>query len=133
MKPMTMSRLSTATVYPVLPAEDLDRAASFYGDTLGLEVGPQDPTMRGMYVYAGNGSRIFMYERGRAAAENTAATFVVDDLQATMDDLRDRGVRFEDYDLPYLKTSNGMAESESAWAAWFTDSEGNIVNLTQMK
>jgi predicted enzyme related to lactoylglutathione lyase len=129
MTPQTIGRLSTAAVHPVLPAEDIGRARSFYSDVLGLET---ELTPGGqLYVHAGGGTSIMMYERARTKAEHTVATFVVTDLKSTMSELRARGVRFEDYDMPGLKTVDGIAESSSELAAWFTDSEGNIINLAQ--
>jgi len=56
-----------------------------------------------------------------------------DNLEAEVDDLRGRGVVFEEYDLPGLKTENGIATSTAGKAAWFTDTEGNILNLFQRK
>jgi predicted enzyme related to lactoylglutathione lyase len=131
MTPVTIGRLSTATVHPVLPAEDIVRARSFYSDVLGLET---ELTPGGeLYVHAGGGTSIVIYERARTKAEHTAAAFVVEDLKSTMSELRERGVRFEEYDMPGLKTIDGVAESPGEWAAWFTDSEGNIINVAQMK
>ncbi len=94
------TRLSTAPAATTLPAEDLKRARSFYEEKLGLETEARDDMPEGFFVHAGKGSLIFLYERGRATAENTAVTFEVDDLEGTVSELRSRGVRFEDYDIP---------------------------------
>ena len=82
------TRLSTAPAATTLPAEDLKRARSFYEEKLGLEVEARENMPEGLFVHAGKGSLIFLYERGRATAENTAVTFEVDDLEATVSDLR---------------------------------------------
>jgi len=131
MTPITVSRLATSPAYAVLPAEDIHRAHRFYEETLGLEV--ESPSATELYVSAGSGTKFMIYERARTKAEHTVMTFLVDDLKAAMSDLVSRGVKFEEYDLPYLKTVGGIAESPTELAAWFTDTEGNIINLAQMK
>lgn len=126
----TMSGLAASNAYAVLPAEDISRARTFYGDTLGLPLedmpGPQ------FMIHAGGDSRILVYETSHTTAHNTAAVFLVDDLIATMSSLSSRGVCFEEYDMPGLKTVDGIAESPAGSSAWFTDSEGNIVSLTHL-
>jgi catechol 2,3-dioxygenase-like lactoylglutathione lyase family enzyme len=121
------TRLSTAPAATTLPAEDLKRARSFYEEKLGLETETRDDMPEGLFVHAGKGSLIFLYERGRATAENTALTFEVDDLEGTVSELRSRGVQFEEYDFPGLKTVNAIAKRDADQAAWFKDSEGNIL------
>jgi len=122
------TRLSTAPAATTLPAEDLKRARSFYEEKLGLETETRDDMPEGLFVRAGKGSLIFLYERGRATAENTAVTFEVDDLEGTVSELRSRGVRFEDYDSPNgPQTVDGIATRGADKAAWFKDSEGNIL------
>jgi catechol 2,3-dioxygenase-like lactoylglutathione lyase family enzyme len=121
------TRISTAPAATTLPAEDLKRARSFYEEKLGLETETRDDMPEGVFVHAGEGSLIFLYERGRATAENTAVTFEVDDLEGTVSELRSRGVEFEEYDFPGLKTVNAIARRDADQAAWFKDSEGNIL------
>jgi catechol 2,3-dioxygenase-like lactoylglutathione lyase family enzyme len=123
----TTTRLSTAQATTTLPAEDLKRARSFYEERLGLETELRDDMPEGLFVHAGKGSLIILYQRGRATAENTALTFEVDDLEATVSDLRAHGVELEEYDFPGLKTVGGIATREVDRAAWFKDSEGNIL------
>lgn len=127
----TTTRLATAPAYAVLPAEDIARAKSFYHDTLGLEV-ESVPTGE-FYVHAGQGTRILVYERARTVAEHTVLSFLVEDLHAVMDELRSRGVVFEEYDIPGLTTIGGIAESDYELGAWFTDPEGNIISIAQVK
>jgi catechol 2,3-dioxygenase-like lactoylglutathione lyase family enzyme len=119
--------LSTAQASTTLPAEDLKRARAFYEEKLGLETELRDDMPEGLFVHAGKGSLIVLYQRGRATAENTALTFEVDDLEATVSDLRSHGVKLEEYDFPGLKTEGGIATREADRAAWFKDSEGNIL------
>jgi len=127
-----MSRLTTAPAYGVLPAEDLSRARSFYHDTLGFEIA-EDMGPGQFIVHAGSGSKFLVYERARTRAEHTALSFIVDDLKAVVSDLRSRGVVFEEYDMPGLRTVDGIAEMGDGSGAWFTDPEGNIINIAQMK
>jgi catechol 2,3-dioxygenase-like lactoylglutathione lyase family enzyme len=121
------TRLSTAPAATTLPAEDLKRARSFYEEKLGLETETRDDMPEGLFVHAGKGSLIFLYERARTTADNTALTFEVDDLEGTVSELRSRGVQFEEYDFPGLKTVDAIAERDTDKAAWFKDSEGNIL------
>lgn len=130
MTPMTMSSLASGRAHPVLPAEDLSRARTFYHDTLGLEV--EDMPGGQFLVHAGGDSSVLVYETSHTTAHNTAAVFLVDDLPATMSDLRAHGVCFEDYDMPGLKTVDGMAETPGGSTAWFTDTEGNIIAVAHM-
>ena len=125
-----MTRLATAPVYAVLPAEDLERARGFYEDVLGLSV---DTTIGpgAFLASAGGGTKIMVYERARTVAEHTVAGFQVDDLDATMTELRGRGVIFEEYDLPGLRTENGIADMDGSRSAWLTDTEGNIIALSE--
>ena len=131
MTPMTVTSIASAHVYPVLPAEDLTRARSFYHDTLGFEVHDMPETHQFM-IRAGEGTGLVVYETGHTKAEHTVATLVVDDLVATMSELSSRGVKFEEYDLPNVKTVNGVADLGDEKSAWFTDSEGNIISLAHM-
>lgn len=124
--------LSNASVSPTLPALDLARARKFYKEKLGLkESGNQ---MEGGVTFeAGGGTKLFIYERPPVKVEHTLANFLVEDLQAEMAELRSRGVVFEEYDFPGLKTVNGVATWGKIKAAWFKDSEGNILGLTEVK
>jgi len=128
----TVTRLTTAPAYAVLPAEDLTRARSFYGGTLGLEI--LDSPMGGQFfIHAGLGTKVMVYERARTSAEHTALTFVVDDLKSVVSELRSLGVVFEEYSLPGITTVDGIAEMGDGYGAWFVDPEGNIINISQMK
>lgn len=132
MTPTTLSRVGAAQAYGVLPAENLARARAFYGDTLGFEIQEME-TSGSFLVAAGGGTRFLVYERARTTAEHTALTLLVDDLDSVVSDLRSRGVRFEDYDIPGLKTVEGIASMDGGGrSAWFTDPEGNIIAVTQM-
>jgi predicted enzyme related to lactoylglutathione lyase len=123
--------LSTAPVTAVLPAMDIARAKKFYTEKLGLkESSGQVPSDSAMFE-CGNGTSIFIYQRPPSKAEHTQASFEVKDIEAEMKELRDKGVEFEEYDFPGLKTENGIAKMDNYKSAWFKDSEGNILALGQ--
>lgn len=120
--------LSNFKLIATLPASDMARAKSFYADKLGLE-----PVEDGEYEawYETGGARFLLYMSGFAGTNQaTAAGFVVDDVEATVAELKGRGVAFEEYDFDELKTVDGIATTEDGTkAAWFKDSEGNIVSI----
>lgn len=122
--------LDKSMFYPTLPASDIERATRFYSDTLGFNLieGTGDP---GGVFYRIGDQVLFVYKTATARGGNTALSFVVDDLDAEMTVLRAKGVVFEDYDMPGLKTQNGVAEFDGMRAAWFKDSEDNILNISQ--
>ena len=126
--PKTATRISVAFAATTLPAADLKRARRFYEETLGFEVETRDDMPEDLFVHAGDASLIVVYDRGRGGdGDATNVTFEVDELEATVAELRSRGVTFEDYDFPGLKTVNGIAARDADKAAWFKDSEGNIL------
>jgi predicted enzyme related to lactoylglutathione lyase len=120
------TRLTNAPVTTMLPATDLERARGYYENTLGLRVEPGAASGE-LRVHAGQGTEIGIYERGPTKADHTAATFEVDDVRATVTDLRSHGVIFEEYGGPGPVTQDGIAERDGELAAWFKDSEGNIL------
>ena len=123
--------LASAPTYPVLAATDLDRARGWYSEKLGLEPAMD---MEGALIYRSGATMFMLYETPYAGtAKNTVAGWLVDDLDAVMSDLRSRGVRFEDYDLEGgPKTVDGVAtDPVGGRTAWFSDSEGNILSVTQ--
>ncbi|MFD1146396.1 VOC family protein [Saccharothrix hoggarensis] len=124
---LTATRTTT-----ILPVSDPDRAARFYGDQLGLRpLGRSDDGTRLFELGRGDALGLMPAEPG-AQTGHTVLSFEVDDLTAEIDELRRRGVRFEDYDLPDLKTVNHIAVFGSAKAAWFKDSEGNVLCLHEV-
>lgn len=129
--------LNKTRIDAVIPAVDMKRARRFYGDTLGLkEITPPDPEIaenNAMFT-VGDCTRFLVYKRPYASkAEHTIATFTVDNLEEAMDELKGRGVTFEQYDMPSLKTDRrGIAEADGMKAAWFKDPDGNILGLGEM-
>jgi catechol 2,3-dioxygenase-like lactoylglutathione lyase family enzyme len=122
--------IKNASLMPVLAVDDIDRATAFYRDKLGCEVERlEDDPSEGVVVRIGDG-RMFLYKTTFPRGENTVASIIVDDVEGTVGELRGRGVTFEEYDLPGLKTENGIATfGESMQAAWFKDSEGNTISI----
>lgn len=123
--------LSDAPIAPALPAADIERAKAYYREKLGFEPVEDDG---GELVYESGGRTTFTVYPSAFAGTNqaTAAGWYVDDIAATVADLRSRGVVFEEYDLPGLKTVDGIAEAPSGnLGAWFKDSEGNTLGIVQ--
>jgi catechol 2,3-dioxygenase-like lactoylglutathione lyase family enzyme len=116
--------------YPTIPAADLARARRFYEGTLGFK--PSKIASDGV-MYNANGSVLFLYPSASAGTNKaTAVSFDVDNLSAIVKELRGKGVKFEEYNMPALKTHDGIAEFDGGKGAWFKDSEGNIVALAQL-
>jgi len=129
--------LGDAEVATRLPCRDLDRARAFYADKLGLEPAEERP---GGLLYRCGPTRFALFaSAGAASGEHTQMAFEVADLDAVVTELRRRGVTFEEVDVPGLRTVNGIAEVEGNYpstgtgerAAWFRDTEGNLLALAQ--
>lgn len=122
------------SAFAVLAASDVARARAWYAEKLGLvPVLSLEESATDIYEIAG--TRVTIYQTPSAGtARNTALGLVVDDLRGVMTELRSRGVVFEEYDLEDGPTTvDGIAGDEAGgMAAWFTDSEGNIINLVQL-
>ena len=122
--------LSQATVCPTLPAYELDRAKDFYQNKLKLTL--VEESEGGLVFSAGRNSSLLVYKSEYAGTnEATAAEWEVEDLEAEVAELRNNGVEFQEYDLPNLKTQDGIAELGDDKAAWFKDTEGNILAISQ--
>jgi predicted enzyme related to lactoylglutathione lyase len=122
--------LESSVTYAVLPASDLQRAVGWYRDMLEWE--PESNEEGAVRYRTGTDSKILVYETSNAGtAKNTQLCWLVDDLEGTMEAMRGRGVTFEEYDFPGLKTENGIATDSTGRTAWFRDSEGNYLCLTQ--
>lgn len=122
--------LTDASIMPVLVVDDLDRAIAFYRDKLGLGIRLSDELPGSAIVEVGSKGYLFLYKTDFKRGENTVASFVVKDLEATVDELRGRGVTFEEYDLPGLRTVNGIVTMGDNKSAWFKDSEGNTIAIS---
>jgi predicted enzyme related to lactoylglutathione lyase len=121
-----------------LPAQDLERAKAFYADKLGLT--PSEERPGGLRYQCGSGAFSVFESTGAPSGEHTQMAWEVDDIESTVEELRARGVVFEEYELPGLTTVNGIAEVAGNYpsrggigerAAWFRDSEGNMLGIGQ--
>jgi catechol 2,3-dioxygenase-like lactoylglutathione lyase family enzyme len=123
--------ISQAVVGATMPATDLDRARRWYQEKLGLTPVGEDPDGGLRYRTAGgSGFALFptaITERGG----HTQMGIEVSDARAEVAELRSRGVVFEEYDQPGLKTVDGLVELGGAVGGWFKDSEGNLIGLFQ--
>ncbi|HEU4385232.1 MAG TPA: VOC family protein [Anaeromyxobacteraceae bacterium] len=121
--------LTNSKATAMLPVVDMGRARKFYEETLGLhgQVRPNGETL-----YQAGGTSFALYQRTTPTkADHTALSFEVKDIAAEMRALRSRGVSFEEYDLPGLKTVEGVCVLGAERAAWFRDSEGNTLCIHQ--
>jgi catechol 2,3-dioxygenase-like lactoylglutathione lyase family enzyme len=116
---------------PTIAVEDLDRAVRFYGETLGLSVRRLEGDMDSALVDVGTSDRLLLYKSSYRRGETTYCSFFTDDVEGTVRDLQAKGVRFEEYDFPGLKTVNGIAGTEGGLkTGWFKDSEGNTIAIS---
>jgi predicted enzyme related to lactoylglutathione lyase len=117
-------------MYAYLPVKDLIRARGFYEQKLGFK--PKQEIAGGVLYECGERTACFLYPTPNAGSSKASQAFwQVDDIEREVADLKARGVRFEDYDLPGLKTRGGIATAGGAKTAWFQDTEGNILAVVQ--
>jgi predicted enzyme related to lactoylglutathione lyase len=122
--------LKTARIVAYIPVADLGRARKFYEETLRLE--PKETNPAGVLYQCGEGSTVFMYTSAGAGSNKASTAFwSVADVEAEVAELKGRGVKFEEYDNPGFKTVNSIATGGGAKSAWFKDTEGNILALSQ--
>ena len=122
--------LENSNIYATIPAKDLERAKSFYADKLGLK--PEEERPEGLRYRWENGGFLLFESSGAASGDHTQMGWDVEDLAATVEELRRRGVVFEEYDMPGFKTVNGIAEIGGLKGAWFKDTEGNLLALGEL-
>jgi len=114
-------------------SNDLGKAKDFYGKVLGLEV---NDTPEGIGLKLAGGGQVFIYGKpNHEPATFTVLNFVVDDIDAAVTKLEEKGIRFEQYDMQGLKTdARGIARGERGpTIAWFKDPAGNILSVLQPK
>jgi catechol 2,3-dioxygenase-like lactoylglutathione lyase family enzyme len=130
--------LKSSRVAARIPATDLKRARAFYADKLDLE--PSEERPGGLLYRCGECEFALFASAGAASGEHTQLAWEVEDIEETVAELSARGVAFEEYDIPGLKTINGIAEVAGNYpskgevgerAAWFRDSEGNLLGIGQ--
>jgi len=122
--------LQTRPMYAYIPAKDLDRARQFYERKLGFK--PNEENNGGVTYQCAGGTACFLYPTPNAGTSQASQAFwQVDDAEREVAELTARGVVFEDYDMPGEKSPSGVVTAGGAKAAWFKDSEGNIMAIIQ--
>jgi len=125
-----MRMLQDSPLYAYFPARDVARARRFYEDTLVLR--PKQEVAGGVVYECGQGTAAFLYPTPNAGTSKASQAFWrVDDVEREVAALKARGVVFEDYDLPGEKSPSGVLTAGGAKAAWFKDSEGNILAIIE--
>jgi len=121
--------LKAAPIRAYIPVSDLSRARNFYEKTLGLA--PKEEYAGGV-IYECGGAEVFMYPTKNAGTSKASQAFwQVRDVEAEVAELKARGVVFEEYDMPGIKMKNSIATGGGAKTAWFKDTEGNILAVSQ--
>ena len=123
--------LTHRPVAMMMPVTDVDRARTFYTESLGLDYTGTNDEGSALYALDGGSTLVLLPRPGSRPSESTAMSFEVDDIGSEIAALEGRGVVFEDYDLPELKTVDHIAEMGSEKAAWFKDPTGNVLCLHQ--
>ncbi len=119
--------LSTAPIRAYIPASDVARARKFYENTVGLT--PQAEYAGGV-IYECGGTEVFMYPTSNAGTSKASqAYWQVDDVEAEVAELKARGVVFEEYEGMAMR--NSIATGGGAKTAWFRDTEGNILAISE--
>jgi len=122
--------LNEATVVATLAVNDIEAGKKFYGETLGLKQVDENP---GGVTYASGEGKLFVYASQTAGTgQATCASWSVADLEGTIADLKNKGVTFEQYDLPGGTREGDVHMMGPMKAAWFKDSDGNILNITNV-
>ena len=111
-----------------LPAQEIARAKAFYRDKLGLTPTQEDQAGLRYELAAGTVFGVFP-SSGKSSGTYTQLAIEVEDVEQAVRDLQSKGVKFEEYDTPMLKTVNAIADFGGTKGAWFKDSEGNLIAL----
>jgi catechol 2,3-dioxygenase-like lactoylglutathione lyase family enzyme len=126
--------LNSARIGAIVPVSDLERAIEFYGQTLGLGTPERDeiPENPGARFDVGGGELYIYKSVGAGQSRHTLCAFEVDNVEQEVEDLRNRGVTFEEYDMPGMKSENGIVTmSDEIKGAFFKDPDGNIIGVAQ--
>jgi catechol 2,3-dioxygenase-like lactoylglutathione lyase family enzyme len=116
--------------YAKLPAQDVERARAFYRDVLGFE--PARDHQSHLFYECGGASFLVFPSSGSPSGTHDQLGFAVDDVEATAATLRDRGVELETYEAPPgCSFRDGIMDYGPVKAAWFKDSEGNLISIAQ--
>src|SRR5262245_16105979 len=122
--------LQKCPMYSYIPAKDVNRARKFYEDKLGFR--PTQETEGGVVYEFAKDTACFLYPTPNAGTSKASQAFwQVDDIEREVTDLKGRGVKFEEYEMPDMEGKNSIYEGGGARAAWFKDTEGNILALIE--
>jgi catechol 2,3-dioxygenase-like lactoylglutathione lyase family enzyme len=130
--------LAHSDVQTRLPAQDLERARRFYAEKLGLH--PVEERDGGLRYRCGATLFALFASAGKPSGTHTQMGWKVDDIEATVSELRDRGLEFEEYDFPDMESRDGIVNVRGNYpseggvgerAVWFRDSEGNLLGIGQ--
>src|SRR5258706_15721001 len=122
--------LQKSPMYSYIPAKDVKRARQFYERKLGLK--PKQETAGGVVYEFAEHTACFLYPTPNAGTSRASQAFwQVEDVEREGKELKSRGVVFEEYDMPEMKTVDGIATTPGGKAAWFKDTEGNIMALIE--
>jgi predicted enzyme related to lactoylglutathione lyase len=124
--------LTDSNAFSGFSANDIPKAKEFYGRTLGLKVSESNGLLT---LHLAGGNNILIYPKpNHTPATFTVLNFPVDDVDQAVDELTKRGVRFEIYDLPDIKTDKkGIMRGRGPTIAWFKDPAGNILSVLDQK
>ena len=121
--------LADNPVHTTLPATDLERAKQFYAEKLGLSVEIEAP--EGVFFHSRNTRFLVFPSQGTPSGTHTQMGWTVEDIEAEVSDLKSGGVVFEEYDFEGFDRDKGIATTGPVKAAWFKDSEGNLLGLVE--
>jgi predicted enzyme related to lactoylglutathione lyase len=122
--------LQNSPMFSYIPAKDVSRARRFYEQKLGFK--PKQEIAGGVVYEFGDHTACFLYPTDNAGTSKASQAFwQVDDVEREVAELKSRGVKFEDYDMPGEKSPSGVVTAGGAKAAWFKDSEDNIMAIIQ--
>jgi catechol 2,3-dioxygenase-like lactoylglutathione lyase family enzyme len=125
--------LGNAPVIAILPAADIEGTKKFYTEKLGLQPADVSTVGNSVLFECGEGTRLYLYERETGTkADHTVAGWMVEDVPGTVEELRKKGIVFEQFDMPGMKTDErGIVEMDGTETAFFKDPEGNILSITE--
>jgi catechol 2,3-dioxygenase-like lactoylglutathione lyase family enzyme len=124
--------LDASAVSVMLPMADADRSQKFYTDQLGLPYKGTNEEGSLMYALSGGTQLLLLPRPDEKPLSSTAMSFEVSDIEKEIAELEQRGVRFEDYDVPGVKTQGHIATMGDERAAWFLDPDGNVLCVHQV-
>jgi predicted enzyme related to lactoylglutathione lyase len=122
--------LSRLEVHASIPAKDFNRAKKFYSEKLSFDLSEESPG--GIMIRCKNSWFLLYPSEFAGTAQHTLAGWQTDNIEKEVANLKSRGIKFEEYDYPDFKTVGSIATTGPTKAAWFKDSEGNILGIVQL-